>query len=153
MFNRKSEQNNDQDEFTSDQDEQISNNETGADNSSTLENAQATSSEYRVKEALKPSLISEGFEFSGDVVYQGTLTVDGSLRGNINVQNLLIGVTGKIIGVIKATSIQVRGTLQGEASCQDLTLGSQSNVDAKINYSTLTIQRGANIQGELKKSD
>jgi len=103
-------------------------------------------------EMTKPSVISEGFEFTGDVNFQGTLNVDGTLSGSINVQNLMIGSSGKVNGSIKATTIQVRGTFTGDATCQDLTIGGQANVNAKINYSSLTIQRGAMIQGELTKS-
>jgi cytoskeletal protein CcmA (bactofilin family) len=103
-------------------------------------------------EITKPSVISEGFEFTGDVNFQGTLNVDGTLSGSINVQNLLIGSSGKVNGSIKATTIQVRGAFTGDATCQDLTIGGQANVNAKINYSSLTIQRGAMIQGELTKS-
>jgi cytoskeletal protein CcmA (bactofilin family) len=103
-------------------------------------------------EMTKPSVISEGFEFTGDVNFQGTLNVDGTLSGSINVQNLMIGSSGKVNGSIKATTIQVRGTFTGDAICQDLTIGGLANVNAKINYSSLTIQRGAMIQGELTKS-
>jgi len=103
-------------------------------------------------EMTKPSVISEGFEFTGDVNFQGTLNVDGTLSGSINVQNLMIGSSGKVNGSIKATTIQVRGSFTGDATCQDLTIGGQANVNAKINYSSLTIQRGAMIQGELTKS-
>ena len=103
-------------------------------------------------ELTKPSVISEGFEFTGDVNFQGTLNVDGTLSGSINVQNLMIGSSGKVNGSIKANTIQVRGSFTGDAICQDLTIGGQANVNAKINYSSLTIQRGAMIQGELTKS-
>jgi cytoskeletal protein CcmA (bactofilin family) len=103
-------------------------------------------------EMTKPSVISEGFEFTGDVNFQGTLNVDGTLSGSINVQNLMIGSSGKVNGSVKATTIQVRGSFTGDATCQDLTIGGQANVNAKINYSSLTIQRGAMIQGELTKS-
>jgi cytoskeletal protein CcmA (bactofilin family) len=105
-----------------------------------------------ITEPSKPSVISEGFEFTGDITFQGTLNVDGSVNGSITVQNLLIGASGKINGSIRATTIQVRGSFVGDATCQDLILGSQSSVNAKINYSSLTIQRGALIQGELTKS-
>lgn len=103
-------------------------------------------------EPSKPSVISEGFEFTGDITFQGTLNVDGSVNGSITVQNLLIGASGKINGSIKATTVQVRGSFVGDATCQDLTIGSQAIVNAKIKYSSLTIQRGALIQGELTKS-
>ena len=103
-------------------------------------------------ELTKPSVISEGFEFTGDVNFQGTLNVDGTLSGSVNVQNLLIGSSGKVNGSITATTIQVRGSFTGDATCEDLTIGGQANVNAKINYSSLTIQRGAMIQGELTKS-
>jgi cytoskeletal protein CcmA (bactofilin family) len=150
MFNRKSNQTD-----TDDNDMPVDNEDM---NDSIDQNQEDTytNTEQQAKPTLpeitKPSVISEGFEFTGDVNFQGTLNVDGTLSGSINVQNLLIGSSGKVNGSIKATTIQVRGAFTGDATCQDLTIGGQANVNAKINYSSLTIQRGAMIQGELTKS-
>ena len=150
MFNRKTNQaNTDDNGIPMDNDDMNDSVDQGQEDQNTFAEQEARSV---LPELTKPSVISEGFEFTGDVNFQGTLNVDGTLSGSVNVQNLLIGSSGKVNGSIKATTIQVRGSFTGDATCQDLTIGGQANVNAKINYSSLTIQRGAMIQGELTKS-
>lgn len=154
MFNRKQNQS---DTDNNDGSEGIESNDDLVSQDQVMQNSAPEKIEEAVTrtgltEPSKPSVISEGFEFTGDITFQGTLNVDGSVNGSITVQNLLIGASGKINGSIRATTIQVRGSFIGDATCQDLTLGSQAIVNAKINYSSLTIQRGALIQGELTKS-
>ena len=151
MFNRKTNQSDTDDNgIPMNNDDMNDSVDQGQEDQNTYTEQQQTRSV--LPELTKPSVISEGFEFTGDVNFQGTLNVDGTLSGSINVQNLLIGSSGKVNGSIKATTIQVRGSFTGDAICQDLTIGGQANVNAKINYSSLTIQRGAMIQGELTKS-
>ncbi len=150
MFNRKSKQSDtDENGMPVDNNDMNDSVDQGQEDQNTFAEQEARSV---LPELTKPSVISEGFEFTGDVNFQGTLNVDGTLSGSVNVQNLLIGSSGKVNGSIKATTIQVRGAFTGDATCQDLTIGGQANVNAKINYSSLTIQRGAMIQGELTKS-
>ena len=151
MFNRKSNQSDtDENGMPVDNNDMNDSVDQGQEDQNTYTEQQQTRSV--LPELTKASVISEGFEFTGDVNFQGTLNVDGTLSGSVNVQNLLIGSSGKVNGSIKATTIQVRGSFTGDATCQDLTIGGQANVNAKINYSSLTIQRGAMIQGELTKS-
>ena len=100
---------------------------------------------------LKPSMISEGFEFNGDIKSNGSLTVDGSITGQVTVDNLIVGVTGSVSGTITAKSINVKGKLAGDVSCSDIIVGGRSIVDGNLTYSSITIQRGGVIKGDLKK--
>lgn len=101
---------------------------------------------------LKPSMISEGFDFNGDIKSNGSLTVDGSITGQVNVDNLIVGVTGSVSGTITAKSINVKGKLAGNVSCSDIIVGGRSIVDGNVTYSSITIQRGGIIKGDLKKT-
>jgi len=100
---------------------------------------------------LKPSIISEGFEFNGDMKSNGSLTVDGSITGQVTVDNLIIGVTGSASGTIIAKTITVKGKLAGNVSCSDIIVGGRSMVDGNLTYSSITIQRGGVVKGDLKK--
>ncbi len=99
-----------------------------------------------------PSIISEGFEFVGDMKSGGSLSVDGTIRGNLVVETLRIGVTGAVDGSVRADSIDAQGSLSGTVECKDLTIGDRAMVDGKVTYSTITIQRGATIKGELRRA-
>ncbi len=101
--------------------------------------------------SLKPSIISEGFEFTGDMKSGGSITVDGTFKGNLSVQTLLIGAGGFVDGTVTADSINVKGNLSGTVSCRDLVIGGRATVDGALNYSSITIQRGGTIKGDLKR--
>lgn len=100
---------------------------------------------------LKPSMISEGFEFNGDIKSNGSLTVDGSIIGQVSVDNLIVGVTGSVSGTITAKTINVKGKLAGNVSCSDIIVGGRSIVDGNVTYSSITIQRGGIVKGDLKR--
>ena len=100
---------------------------------------------------LKPSMISEGFEFNGDIKSNGSLTVDGSIVGQVTVDNLIVGVTGSVSGTITAKTINVKGKLAGNVNCSDIIVGGRSIVDGNVTYSSITIQRGGIVKGDLKR--
>lgn len=101
--------------------------------------------------SLKPSIISEGFEFNGDMKSGGSITVDGTFKGNLSVQTLLIGAVGFVDGIVTADSINVKGKLSGTVNCRDLVIGGRATVDGALNYTSITIQRGGTVKGDLKR--
>jgi cytoskeletal protein CcmA (bactofilin family) len=142
MFGKKTD--NENSEFSSE--EPISN-EVVADN----ENENFESATQSSNASLKPSIISEGFEFTGDMKSGGSITVDGTFKGNLSVQTLLIGAGGYVDGTVTADSINVKGKLSGTVSCRDLVIGGRATVDGALSYSSITIQRGGTIKGDLKR--
>ncbi len=140
MFGKKTE--NENSEFSSE--EPIS-------NEATEENGNFESATQTSSVSLKPSIISEGFEFAGDMKSGGSITVDGTFKGNLSVQTLLIGAGGYVDGTVTADSINVKGKLSGTVSCRDLEIGGRATVDGTLTYSSITIQRGGTIKGDLKR--
>jgi cytoskeletal protein CcmA (bactofilin family) len=100
---------------------------------------------------LKPSIISEGFEFIGEIRSKGSITVDGKLKGTVSVQSLTIGSTGSVDGNVTADNINVKGQLSGQMECKDLVIGGRAIVEGSLTYSNLAIQRGGIIKGDLKR--
>jgi cytoskeletal protein CcmA (bactofilin family) len=100
---------------------------------------------------LKPSIISEGFEFTGDMKSGGSITVDGTFKGNLSVQTLLIGASGYVDGTVTADNINVKGKLAGTIECRDIVIGGRAIVDGNVGYTSITIQRGGTVKGDLKR--
>jgi cytoskeletal protein CcmA (bactofilin family) len=141
MFGKKTE--NENSEFSAEQNdssESIENNGTGE-----------SAPQQNSLTSLKPSIISEGFEFTGDMKSGGSITVDGTFKGNLAVQTLLIGANGYVDGTVSADSINVKGRLAGTVSCRDIVIGGRATVDGAITYSSITIQRGGTVKGDLKR--
>jgi len=106
---------------------------------------------HEVVKSFKPSVISEGFEFIGEIKTAGSLTVEGSIVGKVSVDHLIVGVAGVVDGTLEAKTIIVKGRLSGDITCSDITVCGRSSVDGKLTYSSITIQRGGSIKGDLKK--
>lgn len=108
-------------------------------------------SNYATSKFLKPSVISEGFEFTGEIKAAGSLTVEGSIVGKVSVDNLIVGVAGAVDGTVSAKTINVKGKLSGDISCTEITVGGRSTVEGQLTYSSIMIQRGGSVKGDLKK--
>ena len=100
---------------------------------------------------LKPSVISEGFEFIGEIRSNGYLTIDGTVRGKLSLHSVQIGSTGTLDGNLVCETVHVKGNFSGSLDCSDLTIGSRAIVDGKLSYKSITIQRGGIVKGELRK--
>jgi len=98
---------------------------------------------------LKPSIISEGFAFTGDIVSEGALHIEGQLKGTIRVSAATIGAKGAMDGTIDCSSLQIKGAFEGSATCDELLIDSTASVRGKVRYKVMTAQRGASILGEL----
>lgn len=102
-----------------------------------------------VLDTHKPSVISDGFVFTGDIVARGTLHIEGKVIGNVRCDAVNIGNEGSVDGHIECVSLQVKGSLHGTCTCSELVLASSARVSAKVTYNILTVARGAKTDGEF----
>ena len=99
--------------------------------------------------ATKPSILSEGFSFRGEISAKGAIHVEGALNGQIQVDELTIGARGQVEGVVTCSSLHIKGKFSGTATCNELIVTSSASVDGHVVYQTLSVQKGASIKGEL----
>ena len=120
-------------------------------------NAKPTASQQRGNAVMgmlqanvsKPSILSEGLYFKGELTAKGTVHVEGSLNGQIQVDELTIGSRGQVDGFVSCKTLHIKGRFSGTATCEELTLTSSATVDGHVVYKTLSVQKGAAITGEL----
>lgn len=112
-------------------------------NNSTLQSSQSS------QIAQKPSIISEGTSFEGNMVFNGILHLDGKFKGNIKADKIIIGKNGSFKGKFEADAVIIFGDLQGEVDCRSLTLNTGSTVSGKINYCSIRVELGSSVEGEL----
>lgn len=99
--------------------------------------------------AQKPTIISEGAAFEGNLVFKGALHLDGKFKGNIKADKITIGKNGSFSGKFEADVVIVFGELEGEVVCRDLTLNSGSSFNGNAVYELIKIQPGSSVIGEL----
>ena len=99
-------------------------------------------------------IIGEGATIKGEIVEENEITVNGSVDGDIQCKNLIVGKTGSIKGKIKADTLYVEGSIEGEINVKELLkLMSSSYVSGKMSYGSLQINEGGKLLGELEFKD
>ncbi|OCQ20414.1 hypothetical protein A7985_15240 [Pseudoalteromonas luteoviolacea] len=100
--------------------------------------------------ALYVAMISPNTQVIGDIKCDGEIQVDGTITGNLEVEHLVIGEHGIIEGNITATQVEVKGTVNGCITAQQVRLEPSARVHGDIVHDTLSIEAGAHIEGQLK---
>nr|WP_247684824.1 polymer-forming cytoskeletal protein [Pseudoalteromonas luteoviolacea] len=95
-------------------------------------------------------MISPNTQVIGDIKCDGEIQVDGTITGNLEVEHLVIGEHGIIEGNITATQVEVKGTVNGCITAQQVRLEPSARVHGDIVHDTLSIEAGAHIEGQLK---
>ena len=99
-------------------------------------------------------IIGEGATIKGEIKEENEITIHGNVDGDIECKDLFVGKTGSIKGKIKADSLYVEGSIEGDINIRELLkLMSSSYVSGKITYGSLQINEGGKLVGEIEFKD
>lgn len=102
------------------------------------------------------SCIAAGMHVTGDCTFEGTLRIDGTVRGNVRAvhgaaSTLTIGESGRVEGAVCADAITIDGTVLGPVAADGaLALHAHAQIEGNVRYQTLEMQPGATIAGQLQ---
>ncbi len=99
-----------------------------------------------------PTIVAENSVLKGDVLSAGTLHVDGTIDGDVNCDELIIGVKGAVNGAVKAQSIYLYGSLNGEVKADSLFIAQTARLIGDISHNSIAIEPGAYIEGRCIKN-
>lgn len=98
-----------------------------------------------------PSILGSDITIIGDISSDGEIQIDGRHEGNISAAKLTIGEQGAVIGTVKATTVHVRGKVNGKINANIVELAATANVQADITQDQLTISNGAFFDGKCSR--
>ena len=99
-------------------------------------------------------IIGEGATIKGEIKEENQITIQGNVDGDIECKDLIVGKTGSIKGKIKADTLYVEGSIEGDINIRELLkLMSSSYVSGKVHYGSLQINEGGKLIGELEFKD
>jgi len=107
-------------------------------------------SDRNVSPMGRPSVISEGMWFKGEVNCSGSLNLEGRIEGKLDAPQVSIGATGSFSGDLKATSVSLSGEVEGTLTCDDLTLSHTGRIKGEVVCKTLKVHPGAILEGDLR---
>ncbi len=97
------------------------------------------------------TVISEGTFIRGGIDTAGSIFIDGKFEGVIVAgQSLTIGITGEVIGEVKAKTLTVSGTLDGLIDVEESNILATGKVLGKMQYVNLIIEKNGVFEGEGK---
>ena len=113
------------------------------------------SKEKLFKNPMKPvetTLISASVSLEGSIEAEGTLIVEGSVRGTIKCTSLEILEKGRVEANIECENVTVAGEFEGEMICnRKLSILRTGKVLGGITYSALSIESGGLLDGTLSR--
>ena len=100
------------------------------------------------------TLISEGTEIRGDMVFRGSMHVEGRVVGDIQAHDgtLRLADGGYIEGDIRVADIVINGTVKGDVfAAGKLELASKANISGNVYYNMIEMVVGAQVNGVLER--
>lgn len=98
-------------------------------------------------------MIAADVNVLGNVISEGALDIDGRVEGNVKCKAITIRKNGAIIGDVAADSVQVYGRVKGLIKSKEVHLFATAHVEGVIMHSSLSIEDGAFVDGQFKRSE
>lgn len=97
------------------------------------------------------SLFAPDLTITGDIKGTGSVEVQGSIEGKVDITALTISHEGRLKGSMRAETVELRGRADGKISCRELVVRSAAQLKADVNYETLQIDSGAQVEGRFTR--
>lgn len=84
---------------------------------------------------------------TGNISGKGAFFIDGTVIGNVAVENITIGRSGQVAGDLMGVTVQVEGRVAGNIRARTVTLGESSDVQGEMTFEQFSMQNGARFEG------
>lgn len=99
------------------------------------------------------SFIGEDMTVTGTLTSKGEIQIEGQIEGDITCSAVTIGDNAKVQGGVLADHVIVHGRLDGAIYGTKVILHSNSLIEGDIHHRLLSIEEGAQFDGQSRRSD
>lgn len=96
-----------------------------------------------------PSIISPDLKVVGNLASAGDLQIDGQIDGDIKSRSVTVGEGAFVKGSIVADTVRICGRINGKVKAASVTIASTAKVKGDIAHQTLSIEAGAELEGQV----
>lgn len=97
------------------------------------------------------SVVSAECYFQGTLSVQGSLRVDGKLEGSVdNARQVIVGEGGKIIGDVTGQTVVCGGDIEGNVCAEMVEVLAKASVKGDIRAQKMIVEEGGRIEGMCK---
>lgn len=95
------------------------------------------------------NILNAGTTIHGDLISEGDIRIDGTVKGNIQVKaKLVLGPSSNVIGNVSALNCDISGSVKGNIQVTELlAIKASSQINGDISCSKLIIEAGACFNG------
>jgi cytoskeletal protein CcmA (bactofilin family) len=98
-------------------------------------------------------IVGEGVVIEGTIITTGSIEIRGTVKGEVSALDILVRKSGVVGGSIVTTDITVEGLVKDKLKVAGhLEIMSSGTVSGTIEYSSIQIEKGANINGNLSRT-
>ena len=95
------------------------------------------------------SVVSAECYFQGTLSVQGSLRVDGTLEGSVdNARHVIVGTDGKIVGDVTAQIVVCGGVIEGNVCADMLEVLATASIKGDIRAKKMIVEEGGRIDGQ-----
>lgn len=95
------------------------------------------------------SVVSAECYFQGTLSVQGSLRVEGTLEGNVdNARHVIVGSDGKIKGDVSAQMVVCGGAIEGNVCAEMLEVLGPASIKGDIRAKKMVVEEGGRIAGQ-----
>lgn len=98
-------------------------------------------------------IVGEGVRLVGEVHAPGLLRLHGTIEGDVRGDDVRVGPGGRIEGSLDGCNVDLEGHVSERIVAKTLALRSSASVSGSVEYETLEIEAGAQIEGTLNKAE
>lgn len=98
-----------------------------------------------------PTIISKDLKIQGELFSGGIIEIQGAINGTINGNSVILREDGVITGTVFAENLNIRGRFEGNIKAKYISISGKARVRGEVEYETLSVEDGANIDGYFKK--
>lgn len=99
------------------------------------------------------TIISKDAEVLGDIIFIGSLEIEGQVKGNIRSKEAEATVRvledGRVEGDIVVARANLNGEIKGNVQAKTVELAAKARVDGNVYYEVLEMTKGAQVNGNL----
>ena len=107
--------------------------------------------DFLTNPAGSSTVIANGSTIEGRITAPGTISVSGSVKGELNASEVVIDKEGLVNGSIFAEHLIIIGKFEGEVSANKITVASTASVKGHLSYKRVAIDNGALLDVSFHK--
>jgi cytoskeletal protein CcmA (bactofilin family) len=99
------------------------------------------------------SVFAPNLNVTGNVKSEGILEIEGKIKGDIIGNTVTLRESASVEGTILAQVVNVKGKFEGTIKSEKINISGKASINGTLEYMTLSVEDGASIFGDLKRSD